>query len=241
MVGGTEECFVSCADLIETHHYPLAFSQPFPQVPSFPFPFPIYHFAVCAPTKYIFCLFICNPLPHSLSSLTSPCVHRAASFLPLPSSVSIDKPISYAWFMFSSYTLWIYLTLGLYDLFLPTLFLPSDPLLLQCLLLVIGYAYGSLTCPSPSCTPPSFINAYFESLVVDFWDFTFVCTDTPYTTIWIHFVWLLPLYVCIPSLVLPHFVHPTPFPSLPFSSFWMVWSILYDLTMVLFVCLSLFP
>ena len=62
--------------------------------------------------------------------------------------------------------------------FLLTLFPPTDPLLLWCLLLVISYAYD----PS-SYTPPSFISIYFESLVVDFWDFAFVHTYTPYVRV----------------------------------------------------------
>ena len=69
--------------------------------------------------------------------------------------------------------------------FLPTLFLPSDPLLPRYLLLVLSCADVS-----PSCTPLSFINAYFESLVVGFWDFAFVRTYT--------------LYVYVPGLMLPH-------------------------------------
>lgn len=51
-VGGPGEYFVGCADLIETYHYPLAFSRPLPQVPVSPFPFPIYHSTVRASPRY---------------------------------------------------------------------------------------------------------------------------------------------------------------------------------------------
>jgi len=46
------ECFVGCADLIETYHYPLAFSRPLPQVPCSPFLFPVYRFTVRTSPRY---------------------------------------------------------------------------------------------------------------------------------------------------------------------------------------------
>lgn len=52
MVGGPGECFVGCADLIETYHYPLTFSRPLSQVPVSPFLFPIYRSTVCASPRY---------------------------------------------------------------------------------------------------------------------------------------------------------------------------------------------
>ena len=52
MVGGPGECFVGCADLIETYHYPLAFSRPLPQVLLSPFLFPVHRSAIRTFLRY---------------------------------------------------------------------------------------------------------------------------------------------------------------------------------------------
>ena len=87
MVGGSGEYFVGCADLIETYHYPLAFSRPLPQVPCFPpssSPYTVFPFA--HPTRCLASSFVA-PVPQFPP--TSFRAHPAAfSFL---FSSSLDK------------------------------------------------------------------------------------------------------------------------------------------------------
>ena len=139
--------------------------------------------------------FVCSPLPFLLFSST----HTTTYFLSLLSSVSLIKSPTHNShsLLFKFIWPWSYMI----D-FLPTLSLPSNPLLLWCLLLVISCAYVSLL-------HPTFFHQHLFQITCGLLLRFYFCAH-------IHprcLCWLLSLYMYIPSLMLPHFIHPQPLPS----------------------------